>query len=256
MENTTQAAPAAGGVPDSGAPVVESGEGYAAPEFTPAQTAGLAEINNLRAQASDPALEHGKRDALMQKLSEMQRHVFAGGEKPAWFGEALAVDPKTGMQEHDSFAASLGEGLTRPASAEELSHLRSAGTIKGLHPEVSGAVATFVRDLAMPKVIADEILARAVHHAGKEHDMPALSMAEAFRPLNDAEVQDFYNEASRVLGGSDKLDALTKEVRGLLQERGILAEMDRKGFTKISLAFDPRVLYALRLWLQTAPARA
>jgi hypothetical protein len=247
----TEAAQAS--APDSGAPIVESGEAYATPTFSPEQTAGLAEINSLRSQASDPALDRGQRDVLMQKMSELQRHVFTGGDKPAWFGAQPAAAPD--LSEHDSMRESLA-GLEKSISPEEVETLRGSAVVRGLHPSTAGAVAKLVGELAMPRQIGSMLLDRVLKHAGAEHDYDALTAAQAFRPLTAEETEEYRTEASRICGGSQRFEALRAEVRSLLHARGLLEGMDRVFSKTSSLAYDPWLLGSLRLWLQSAPTRA
>jgi hypothetical protein len=242
------------GAPGNEAPQGGHVEAQAAP-MGEAQAAAVAHLAELRTQAADPSLDSGKRDALMKQLSELSRHAFLGEKSPSWYGEQKP-DPKLSDTSDYDPMSSLNAPLSETMTADQVAQIRSGGTIRGLHPTTSAAVAEFVSEMAMPKIIADQILTSAVKHFGLMHDSPALTSAEAFRPLNAAEARDFYTEASRLCGGSEKLDALGREVRELLQARGILSEMDRRGLTKTSLALDPRFLGTLRLWLKTAPARA
>lgn len=257
MAETTTAAPAAPAaaapVAPSGAPIAENGEGYAQAQFTPEQTAAVTHLGELRKQASDPALDRGKRDALMGKMSELSRHAFLGEKSPSWYSDAKP-DPRLSDASDHNDMAEIGAPLSESMTADELSQLKFAGTVKGLHPIVSGAVSDFVREFAVPKVIADTILDRAVKHLGATHGEPAFERIET---LSSEQEREYYDEASRGYpGGSDALGRLTTEIRDGLKSRGLLERFEKSGLTRTSLAYDARVLHALRLWLQTAPARA
>lgn len=246
------------GVSSTGAPGNEAPQGghveaQAAP-MGEAQAAAVAHLAELRTQAASE-LDSGKRDVLMKQLSELSRHAFLGEKSPSWYGQATPDPRLSDTSEYDPMS-SLNAPLSEKMSSDQLAQIRSGGTIRGLHPTTSAAVAEFVSEMAMPKIIADQVLNSALKHFGLMHDSPALTSAEAFRPLNAAEAKDFYTEASRLCGGSEKLEALSKEVRELLQAKGLLSELDRRGLTNSSLAYDPRFLGTLRLWLKTAPARA
>src|SRR5206468_1522344 len=106
-----------------GAPVTENGEGYAEAQLSETQTAALKEAANLR-------IEYGKApsDAILKKMGALQRFALAGGEKPADF--MPGDPPPPDMREHDDMAG-IGSGLTKPMSADELSQLKFAGTVKG-----------------------------------------------------------------------------------------------------------------------------
>lgn len=241
---------AAGAQPQQGGGHVEA---PAAEPASESQTAAIAHLTELRKQASDPTLDHGKRDALMHKMSQLSRHAFLGEKSPSWFGAALPDPRLSDTSEYDPMS-NLNAPLSEKMSADQLAQMKTAGTVKGLHPTVSGAIASFVSEMAIPKVIADTILDRAVKHLGSTHDEPAFERIET---LSSEQQLEYYNEASRVHpGGSEALNRLTTEVRGMLQERGLLERFEKVGLTRTSLAFDARTLYALRLWLQTAPARA
>jgi hypothetical protein len=248
MTEATAPAPAAAPAPvaPSGAPIVENGGTYAEAQLSETQNAALKEVANLR-------IEYGKTptDAILKKMGALQVFALAGGEKPADFMPSDPLPPD--LSEHDDMAGTFS-GLNKPMTADELSQLKFTGTVKGLHPTVSGAVSDFVREFAVPKVIADQILDRATKHLGATHDEPAFERIET---LSSEQQREYYEEASRAHpGGSEALNKLTTEVRGMLQERGLLERFEKVGLTRTSLAFDARVLHALRLWLQTAPARA
>jgi hypothetical protein len=248
-EEATQpaSAPAAGSTPSTGAPAV-SGE-YVEAQLSETQHAALKEVASLR-------IEYGKTpsDALLHKMGKLQAFALGGGEKPADFmpGDPLPPD----LSEHDPLAAAFGDGLARPMGADELAMFKSAGTIRGLHPSTSGAVAALVQDLAMPKVIANQILDRSVKHFGQEHDGDALTAAEAFAPLSPEQEREYREVACRVHpGGAPAFEGLSREVREMLKERGVLEALEKSGFMRSSLMFDARVLHALRLWCQTSAPR-
>src|ERR1041385_6554325 len=76
----------------------------AAEPMAPAQQAAVSHLADLRKQASDPALDHGKRDALMRKMSELSRHAFLGEKAPTWYAPAAdardtSTEPFDGMAE-------------------------------------------------------------------------------------------------------------------------------------------------------------
>src|SRR5258708_3152455 len=89
-----------------GAPILENGQGYAAPQLSETQSAALKEIANLRAEyATKPS------DALLQRMAKLQSFALANGEKPADFlpGDPAAPD----LSEHDEMAGAFS-GLSRP----------------------------------------------------------------------------------------------------------------------------------------------
>lgn len=222
----------------------------AAEPASESQTAAIAHLAELRTQAADPALDHGKRDALMKKMSELTHHIHLGAKAPAWLDGAKPDPRLSDTSEYDPMS-SLNAPLSEKMSADQLAQMKTAGTVKGLHPTVSSAIASFVSEMAIPKVIADTILDRAVKHFGATHDESAYERIETLSPERQRE---FYEEASRAHpGGSEALNKLTTEVRGMLQERGLLERFEKTGLTRTSLAFDARVLHALRLWCQTSP---
>lgn len=249
MSEATTAAPVpaapAAPVAPSGATVTE-GEGYAQAQLSDTQSAALKEVANLR-------IEYGKApsDAILQKMGALARFALAGGEKPADFMPAAPLPPD--LSEYDPMSG-MGAPLSKSMSSDELAHFKSAGTIRGLSPAVSGAVSSFVQELAMPKVIADQILERALKHYGADFEGPALTNIE---PLSPQQEREYHEEASRGYpGGADALNKLTIEVREGLKARGLLDGLEKRNLHRSSLAYDARTLHALRLWLQTAPARA
>jgi hypothetical protein len=240
---------AAGAQPQQGSGHVEAPAAEGASE---SQTAAVAHLAELRKQAADPALDRGKRDALMQKMSELSRHAFLGERSPSWYGEQTPDPRLSDNSEYDEMSGAL-DGLAKPMTADEKSQFKFAGTVKGLHPAVNGEVSKFVEALAMPSVIANQILDRAVKHYGADFDGPALTKIE---PLSAAEQADFYETGARIHpGGAPAFAKLAADVREALGPE-IVAELDRRGLTKTSLAYDARVLNALLFWGRTRPARA
>src|SRR2546423_6493592 len=151
MAEATTAAPvpAAPAVPvaPSGAPVTENGEGYAQAQFTPEQTAAVTHLAELRKQAADPALDQGKKDALMQKMSQLSRHAFLGEKSPSWYGDAKPDPRLSDTSEYDGMAE-IGAPLADSMTPEQIKTFRGGAVIRGLSPAVSGAVSSFVQELA------------------------------------------------------------------------------------------------------------
>src|SRR5882672_12263985 len=98
------------------------------------QAAAVAHLGELRKQAADPTLDHGKREAIMQKMSELSRHAFLGAKAPAWYGETKPDARDTSNEEHDPLADAL-RGSTDTLTQAEHDQLVTHGKVQGLAAE-------------------------------------------------------------------------------------------------------------------------
>jgi len=209
--------------------------------MTAAQQSGIGKLAEIRAQISDPMTTREQKDGLMAQLSNLSRHVFLD-EK---YGEAKP-DPRATSNEPYIPGAEIAAPLREAPTKSDLSELVAAGKVKGLSEHTAGAVAAFVDSVKMPRVVADTLLDSVSRHYGATFDEQAVNV----EPLSQREEREFFElAASAHPGGQDGLNKLSGEVRDLLQRAGMLADFDKKGLTRTSLAFDSRVLNSLKLWL-------
>lgn len=243
---------APGSAPASQPQNVNAETGEAAPAFTSEQQGAFAQIDTMRAQLMDPARDKSLDTGRMQKLSELQRFANGVGERPSWL-EGGTPDPRlTDQSEHDPLARSLEGALRDAVTDEQASHWRTNMMVRGLAADAATVLSDIARGLGMPQTILRQIGERALLH-GTEFGQPPRTADDLFSPLDKATAGEYALEASRLLGGTEKFNALTNEVRGLLQQHGLLSGWDRVGLTKCSLSFDPTLLLALRGWLSTKP---
>ena len=227
---------------------VETGE--AAPAFTPDQQGAFAEIETLRAELMDPARDRSQDGAKMEKLVETQKFAFGHGDRPSWMPGAQSDPRLTDQSEHDPLAQSFEGALRNEMSSDQAEQFRAGAVVRGLAPDAAETLTNITVGLGMPPTVAKQLLERALMH-GTEFGKAPLTGDELFQPLDAAGAREYALEASRIMGGQERFAALATEVRSLLQQRGLLKGWDEYGLTKCSMAFDPRVLGAIRLWLLT-----
>jgi hypothetical protein len=203
------------------------------------QQAALQEIGKLRASyGSTPS---DQRDTLTQRIVELQRWAFGTGSKPAWYGPQTP-DPKlTDMRPHDSLRDAF-EAMAQPAPPEVLKFAVHDAVIKGVDRQLAQQVADTCGDLGLSTSALKDVMARVRAHHGAEHDHGPDT---GLRVLDEAEAGAFIEEASRIVGSTEKFQALSQRARDFLQHKGVLAEFDRLGLTSTSLAFDPKLLLTL-----------
>lgn len=210
-------------------------------EMTADQQAGVARIGELMREAGDPALEHGKRDALNKKIVELQRHVFNGDKKPAWYGEQKPDPRLTDQRPHDPMRE-LDRAMATPASAQQVDQAVRNAVVQGVDRNLAQTVAQAGAELGLCESHVRGILDVVRAHHGRDHEYGADS---DLRPLSEREVPEWLHEGQRLAGGAEKFATLTQRARDFLEHKGVLAKFDQAGLTNSTLAFDPRLLIVL-----------
>jgi hypothetical protein len=199
--------------------------------------AGHAELAKIRAGMADrTAPEQRAQD--WKKLTELHRHVFDKGAKPSWY--LPDQQPPADMREWGGGLEAKLEAEAQPITAEISDRLLARTKVQGVAPHVAETGVEICRSLGLDEAASSTIMSRiSKHYSAGGMD------GEGFIPLDQSETAEFAGEAARLMGGNDKLQAASERARQFLEHKGLLADLDKSGATKSSLAFDPRVINAL-----------
>lgn len=218
------------------------------PEMNAEQQAALADVERLRGEYIKAPSD--QRDAIAAKISGRQRFAFGYGEKPADF--MPMPDPKLNdTRPHDS-ERDFFEALAQPASAQQIKGAVDNAVGQGVNRQLAERAAAVCAELQLSEGHAKTLLDRVRAHHGAAADFGPDS---EIRLLADSEVDEYSEEASRLLGSSLKLEELSLRARDFLAHRGVLEKFDSLGLTRSSLAFDPKLLHTLAMAADMAGIR-
>ena len=199
------------------------------------QQAGVSAIRDLMREASDPTLERGKRDALNRKIVDLQRHVFNGGERPAWYGEQKS-DPRTTSNEaFDPMADTMAKAL-EPMSAQDREHLALHSRVQGLDAQAASLLADFAGAAQFDINAAKSLANRISHHAREGFGLQVQ--------LTEAEHAEFAEECIRGYGTMERAAQEVGLARAFLEHAGLATWVD-KHLADSSVQYDRHVIAAL-----------
>lgn len=213
----------------------------AAGEMSAEQQAGIAHINTLRAQAVDPALTREQREAVNQKIAQMQSHVFNGAPRPAWYGEQKPDPKQTDMRPNDPTRDAF-EAAHAPATGEILKFAVDSAVVQGVDRQMAQQVVDMCGELELSGGAVKDILSRVRAHHGAELDRAPDTKLHVLAADERAEYEAV---ASKMLGSTERFNTLTERARAFLAHKGVLERFDRLGLTNSSLAYDPKLLLVL-----------
>jgi hypothetical protein len=207
---------------------------HAAPEpMSEAQGAAIEHINQLRREAMDPALDRHKRDAIVQKMSELSKHAFLQAKAPAWYGEAQPDARATSLTEYDPLGESLAAAASATLTPQEYDQLVMHGKNQGLDAEGAKFAADFATRAGLDRVTARVITDRIVRHVAEGWGIEKLTQAD---------YADLRAESVQMFGSEERMESEAAMALAYVEHVGLSAWVDKYAD---SLMYDPRVLGAL-----------
>jgi hypothetical protein len=195
------------------------------------QQAALQEIGRMRASYSTTPSD--QRDALTQKIVELQRYAFGTGPKPTWHGEQKP-DPKlSDLSEYDPMAEAFAKGY-EPMSTQDAQLVRSNVVLNGLSPQNADAFMDFAQEAQLPAIHARDISRRVAHHLREGGDLA----------LSPDEEREYALVAAGAFGSVERLQEVRAKALAYLQSTP-LGKLVQKELPNSSVFWDPRVLLSL-----------
>jgi hypothetical protein len=209
--------------------------------------AGRAEMAKIRASMADRnSPEQRAQD--WKKLTELHKHIYDRGEKPSWY---LPEDqPPADTRE---YAGGLEQKLEQEAQvfSEKFGEgLRATLNVGGMSPEWAETTVAVARGLELDESSAKTVALRMAKH------FEGGQIGDTFQKLESGERAELLDEASRLCGGIEKLEAMSLGAREYLQRfPDVYATLEKHGAFDSSLAFDPRLLSTLHFANERAKAK-
>lgn len=218
--------------PAPGAAVAE------APAMGAEQQAALAEASRLRAEWSKAPSEG--RDAIGAKISKLQRFAFGHGEKkPADFmpGDPPPPDLRPADSLRDTF-----EQMAQPATEQQNRAAVSLAALQGVDRGLAEGVGALCTELQLSESHTKAVLDRVRSHFGKDNYHEA---ADDIEVLDEAGIAEYTREATRILGSTEKLQAMRERAYAYVKSLGL--ESKYADLWQSSLGFDPKFLHTLAM---------
>jgi hypothetical protein len=200
-----------------------------APVRNDSQIRALAEIQSLRTEIAKAGGQATSQQRA--RLDQVWKHAHADGRAPADYAAIKPEDHRPADGLRDALEAEA-QTLTQ----QQAERLLARAKVQGVAPEMAQVSLAACQSLGLDEVSTQTVLSRIAKHNSGEAD---------FYIPTEAEAVEYQAEASRLYGGNERFRAASERVRAFLERKGVLAEWDRMGLTRSSLAFDPRVLNAL-----------
>ncbi|MGQ0511428.1 MAG: hypothetical protein ACT4P9_12525 [Betaproteobacteria bacterium] len=233
----SDSAPEAGATPPSAQPGAVSFQSDTA-GMSDSQRAAMAFVDANRGEAIN------SNDVfLSRRISEALDHAYRNGPAPGFLPQpdSARAAQADATRPHDSLR-DVFEAAAQPASEQQIGAAVDSAVVQGVNRELAERAAGICADLALSEGATRTILDRVrAHHGSSFEAGPDSDIAI----LTDAETQEHIAEASRLYGGTEKLEAASRQAREYLRARGVLDKFDKAGITRSSLAFDPKLLSAL-----------
>jgi hypothetical protein len=248
-ENTGGADGAQGGISSASSDGNVQRDAVVTAPMSKEHAAGHAELAKIRAGMADrTAPEQRAQD--WKRLSELHKHVFDKGAKPAWY--LPEQQAPADMREWGGGLEAKLEAETKAIDQKQGERITSRLMVAGVPKEWADTTAAVAQNLELDEVSAKTFADRITKHA-LGGQMPDGN----FQKLDDAERAELLDEASRLCGGVEKLEAMSRgAIEYLRRFPQVFASLERNGAFDSSLAFDPRLLSTLHFANERAKARA